>query len=99
MTSCYKKDGMFAARQIMDELVLVPIRHNVGDLQYFYTLNGVASRIWQLLDDSMTVEKIVLALIQEYEVEAAQVEPDVLEFLAQMKDIGAVVEGDEREVA
>ena len=85
------------ARQIADEYILVPIRHNVGDLQCMYTLNEVAGRIWQLLNGGKTVGEIVSVLTQEYEVEATQAETDVAEFLAQMKDIGAVTERAEGE--
>jgi hypothetical protein len=92
MASIYEKDSMMVAREIADELILVPIRHNVGDLAYMYTLNGVASRIWELLNGGITVDEIVSVLTLEYEVEAEQAKADVIEFLAQMKEIGAVVE-------
>jgi hypothetical protein len=88
----YKKDDMMVSRKIADEMILVPIKHNVGDLAYMFTLNDVASRIWELIDGGKNLEEIVSVLTQEYEVEAHQAEADVLEFLAQMKDIGAIVE-------
>lgn len=99
MRGSYEKDPMMVAREIENEFVLVPIRQNVGDLEYMYTLNGVGSRIWELLDGGTTVEDIVSVLIQEYDVEVPQAEADVIEFLDQMKDIGAVVERVERGVA
>ena len=92
MTKYYKKDDTTVGRKIADEFILVPIRQNVGDLHYMYTLNNVGCRIWELLNGGTTVEKIVSILTQEYEVEAPQAEADVIEFLAQMEEIGAVVE-------
>jgi len=38
MKSRYEKDSMMVARKIDNELILVPIRQNVGDLQCIYTL-------------------------------------------------------------
>lgn len=92
MTRYYEKADMMVAREIANEMILVPIRHNVGDLQCMYTLNGVGKRIWQLINGGSTIDDIVTVLTQEYEVEAEQAESDVIEFLSQMKDIGAIVE-------
>jgi hypothetical protein len=92
MTSRYEKDPLIVAREIGNEIILVPIRQNVGDLQCIYTLNKVASRIWQLINGGRTAEDIVSVLTQEYEVEAQQASADVADFLAQMEEIGAVVE-------
>lgn len=92
MTSYYLKDSSIVSRKIGSQLILVPIRQNIGDLQCIYTLNEVAGRIWQLLNGGTTAGDIVSALTQEYEVEAQQAEVDVLEFLAQMKDVGAIIE-------
>ncbi len=80
------------ARKIAGEIIMVPIRQNVGDLHCMYTLNGVASRIWELINGHTTVDEIVTHLTQQYEVEAPEAEADVIEFLAQMKSIGTIVE-------
>jgi hypothetical protein len=90
MTGIYKKGGMMVTRKIADELVMVPIRHNVGDLAHIYTLNNVASRIWELLDSNSTVDDIVTTLIKEYDVDPQQAVSDVVGFLDQMRYIGAV---------
>lgn len=92
MTNYYEKDATMVARKIAGEMILVPIRQNVGDLQCMYTLNDVGSRIWEILDGGTTVDKIISVLASEYKVEAQQAEADVMEFLAHMKEIGAVVE-------
>ena len=92
MAGRYEKDSLIVTRKIGNELILVPIRQNVGDLQCIYTLNEVASRIWQLIDGVRTVEEIASVLTQEYEVQAQEAEADVVDFLTQMKDIEAIVE-------
>ena len=46
---CFKKDPNMVSRKIADEVILVPIRQNVGDLESIYTLNEVATRIWELM--------------------------------------------------
>ena len=92
MAKIYEKDTMMVGRKIADEVVLVPISQNMADLTYMYTLNSVGGRIWELLDGGTTAEAIISTLVREYEVEYPQAEADVIEFLGQMKEIGAIVE-------
>ncbi len=86
----YHKDSSMVARKVADELILVPIRQNVGDLQSIYTINEVGARIWELLDSEKNVSDIVKAIIEEYDVEHSTAEADVVEFLAQMESIEAI---------
>jgi hypothetical protein len=92
MAKRYEKNSSIVARQIGNEFILVPIRQNVGDLECIYSLNEVGGRIWQLVNGGRALEDIVAALVAEYNVKASQAEVDVLEFLAQMKEIGAIIE-------
>ena len=45
----YAKAPEFVSRRIADEMLLLPIRQNLGDLESIYTLNEVAARVWELL--------------------------------------------------
>ena len=92
MAKYFEKDGMMVGRMIADEFILVPIRQNVSDLQYMYTLNTVGSRIWELLDNYKTIGEIAEIVTREYEVDIAEAEADVIEFLDQLTEIGAVAE-------
>ncbi|MBI2859305.1 MAG: PqqD family protein [Chloroflexi bacterium] len=91
MTTRYEKDTTMVTREIAGEMILVPIRQNVGDLQCIYTLNEVGARIWKLLDEKGTLADIVSTLVTEYEVEREQAEADMTGFLAEMESIGAMV--------
>jgi hypothetical protein len=90
VTEYYVKDEGMVGRKIADELILVPIKQNVGDLQSMYTLNEVGSRIWELVGDSLTIEQIRDVMVSEYEVSPEQVEADIREFLDQLIKIGVV---------
>ncbi|MFC1948422.1 PqqD family protein [Chloroflexota bacterium] len=86
----YKRDDSIVGRKIADEYILVPTKQNAAEIQCMYTLNDIGGRIWELLDDVNSVERIVAAIAQEYRVEVDIAEFDVLEFLDQLEDIGAV---------
>ena len=90
LTRCYHKSSSMVARRVADEVILVPIRQNVGDLQSIYTLNEVGARIWEFLDNEGTVADMVSAVAREYEVEQPKAEADLADFLAQLESIEAI---------
>jgi len=53
----YQKDPAMVSRQIAGEVILVPIRKNVGDLESIYTLNDTAACAWALFDGQHTLAK------------------------------------------
>src|SRR5262245_45541245 len=72
-------------RRIADETLIVPVAGGVGDLDAIYTLNGVAARIWQLLEQPTTTGRIVEAIREEFDVTAERAGQDVSEFLATLE--------------
>ena len=78
------------ARVVSGETLIVPVRANVGDLASIYSFNGTGSLIWKLLESPRTVTELATAVAQEYEVEPAQAERDVTEFVHEMKAVGLV---------
>ena len=88
----FNKDPNFVYRRIVDECLLVPIRHQVADLTYIYVLNPVGERIWELIDGQRRMGDIKDQLSQEFEVSPHELAQDLLEFLAQLEEIGSVRE-------
>jgi len=86
----YTKDPNMVDRKIANEMVLVPIRNNVGDLACIYNLNEIGSRIWELIDGVTTVEQMRDKIVEEYEVTPEQAEADIIEFLEHLEQEGAV---------
>lgn len=56
----------------------------------YYLLDGVGARLWGLLRDGKSVRESYQALLEEYEVEPATLEQDVLELLEKLKEQGLV---------
>jgi hypothetical protein len=77
-------------RDIGGEIIIVPIRGCVGDLDGAYTLNEVAGAIWRRLDGRRTVGELVVALVDAYDVAPCDAERDVAEFLTEMAGAGLV---------
>lgn len=53
----------------------------------YYSLNGVAVRMWQALTTTETVDSAVAALQAEYEVAEADLRRDVDEFITQLHNM------------
>jgi Coenzyme PQQ synthesis protein D (PqqD) len=69
------------SRQIEGELIIVPIRRGVGNLNSLYTLNAVGSVLWDYLAEGHTVAEMVLRVCEEFEVSEEMARTDIQEFL------------------
>jgi hypothetical protein len=72
------------SRQIEGELIIVPIRRGVGDLNSLYTLNSVGSILWEYMTEGHTVPEMVSRVCDEFEVTATQAQADIHDFLDSM---------------
>lgn len=86
----YQRTDAFVARTIAGETVLVPIRRQIGDLESIYTLNEVATFIWDRLGEPATIAEIFVALDQAFAGEPAEMRADLEEFVAKLLDVGAI---------
>ena len=59
----------------------------------YYNLGEVGGRIWELLEEPMTVAALVQKLTAEYDVSAKQCRADMLPFLEKLLERGLLVEG------
>ena len=65
------------SRQIEGELVIVPIRCGVGDLNSLYTLNPVGSALWEFMNEGHTLPEMVSRVCDEFEVTSSQAQADL----------------------
>ncbi|MEA2463782.1 MAG: hypothetical protein QOJ98_1529 [Acidobacteriota bacterium] len=91
-TAIYQRSSDVVCRQVGLESILVPIRHNVGNLDFVYTLSPVAAKIWSLLDGVRTVEEIAHELCNEFEVEPAAAAADVSDLLADLASASLITQ-------
>jgi hypothetical protein len=86
----FRCNDNFVFRRIEGETILVPIRANVGDLDCLYSLNTVGARIWESLDGARDLGAVRDLLVAEYDVDAGEVEADLLAFVGEMASIDAL---------
>lgn len=86
----YERNPDFIYRRIVDEAVLVPIHHDVADMDCIYTLNEVGALIWQRLSAPATEAELQQAILDEFEAEPETVAADLGRFLEGMLAASAV---------
>ena len=63
------------ARVVAGETLIVPVRAKVGDLASIYNFNGTGTLIWKLLESPRSVAELAASVVEEYDVDLAQAEP------------------------
>ena len=87
-----KRNPDFVARDVGQELVLVPVAGDSADLKNVYALNEVAAHIWRMLETSASQEEIADGLCEMYDVEREEALADTRELLDHLREIGAVID-------
>ncbi len=90
LDATYARDPDFVSRRIADEVIVLPIRKNLGDLESIYTLNEVGARIWELLDGRRTLREIRDVIVGEYQVTDQEATVDLETFVEHLTAIGAL---------
>ena len=81
-------------RRVGGESILVPIRQNVGNLDYVYTLSEVAAEVWTLLDGTHSIDAIIEAICEKYDVDRATVAADVTALVTDLAEAALVSQVD-----
>jgi hypothetical protein len=90
MGQSFVRSQSVVARVVAGEMLIVPVRARVGDLASIYSFNGTGCLIWKLLESPRTMAELAAAVAQEYEVDPAEAERDVADFVNEMKVVGLV---------
>ena len=73
-------------------MILVPIRTAIADMNYLYTLNSTAARIWQLIDGVNSLEDIHQQICQKFDVDPLQAKSDLEEVIQDFLRIGVIAQ-------
>jgi hypothetical protein len=83
-TARFVRNHDVVSRQIEGELIIVPVRRGVGDMNSLYTLNSVGSVLWDFMAEEHSLPEMVQRICDEFEVSASQAKSDIQSFLDSM---------------
>jgi len=81
----YQKNSFVASKMIHDLTFLMPVHDDVLDLDNVYILDGIAVRIWELIDGKRSLEAIKRIIVKEYKVEPREVEEDLTYLIRELE--------------
>lgn len=81
----YTRNSRTISGRLHDELVMMDLEQGK-----YFSLNPVATRIWDLLEKEKTLDELCALLTEEYDVESNQCMDEVRELLEGMEKLGLV---------
>lgn len=84
----------FVLREIAGEYLLVPVGSAASGFHGLITLNETGNLLFSALSRECTVGDLTTLLTAEYDVDLQTARADVLEFLQQLRDVGALMENE-----
>lgn len=84
--SRYQRNQNTVASKLDDEIVMIDI-----DLGKYFSLNPVASSIWDILEEPKSKVEICSALLNEYDVDQQTCQTKVEAFLKELIDMKLVI--------
>ena len=83
-----KKD--FILREIMGDVVLVPINESTSSFNGLITVNELGKFIWENIESAKDEDELLQRILDEYEVERDVAKKDLDEFLQVLKDMDII---------
>jgi hypothetical protein len=82
------RDGDVVLRRIAGEVLLVPVRKRLVDMDCVFVLDGTGEFVWDHLDGTRTKDDLVREVVRKFAVDEAQASADVEAFLGELAGAG-----------
>jgi len=87
----FQKSPTMIFREIAETFILVPISHDVTDIEVLYELDGVAAYIWDQIDGEKDGHQILQQIVEKYDITPETARQDLVEYLEQLAVAQAIV--------
>ena len=85
-----KLRGEFVIRQVVDEVLAIPVGNTALEFNGMIMLNAVSRIIWESLSMGATNDEIVTAVTDKFEVSAEEARADITEFIDKLREINII---------
>lgn len=82
-----KLRGEFVVRQVMDNIVAIPVGQTALRLNGMIMLNDVSKLIWDCLEQGTNLESMVKAVTDAFNVSTDEAQTDILEFCDKLRKL------------
>lgn len=87
LKSFYDLKSKFVAREVGDELIIVPLSGNVAQMNELFTLNETARFIWENITENNTVQDLENQLTTTFDIDSDTAKKDIEKFLRQLENM------------
>ena len=84
----FKKE--FILREIVGDIVLVPINKSTSKFDGLITMNEIGKFIWENIESAKDEEELLQRILDEYEVDRDVAKADLDEFLGKLKAVDII---------
>jgi hypothetical protein len=93
LNKAYKASQDVVTKELEDELIIVPIKAGVGDLNAeMFSLNRTGAAVWSRLDGTLSLIEIIKSLSSQYGVSEDEIKPDVMDLIESLLEKGLIFE-------
>lgn len=86
----FKLKKGFIVRKIGEHVMAVPIGTQTSEIHGMIALSESAELLWRALEEGSTVEALTHIITDNYEIDSASAQRDVITFLEQLREQGAL---------
>lgn len=87
-----KLNPNYIAREIVGELVIIPVGPAAETKAGLISTNEVGAFIWEKIESGHDEPEILEAILNEFDVDEATASADMKDFIQRLRDVGAVVD-------
>lgn len=84
----YVRSSAVVSRLVAGETLVLPVRHDVGDLTSLFSFNGTGATIWNALETPTTLWEICDVIDRKYDLSREKAEEDVRIFVRELCSLG-----------
>lgn len=88
-------ENEFVLREIAGDYIIIPTGSTVLDFNGLITVNEVGVTLWNMLQEEVTMDKLVAGILAEYDVSEEVARKDIQEFLDTLTQNGILKLKDE----
>ena len=90
-TIVLRKNPNMVTRVIDNERILLPVFKTSKEANSIYTLNKVASEVWELINGKKTLADIKKLILKKFDTTEKEVDKEMNKLLKDLKEIKAVI--------
>lgn len=88
LSARYRQSDDIVTRKVMDDILLVPIKREIANMDYVFTINHAGYFIWSQLDGSSSLDQITELVANRYDAPLETIKRDVCALLSELSAAG-----------